>query len=207
MKILFATACLLLLSMKIQAQEYPKVELFGGYSHLRTGGETIDLTPLGGVGNATLKAGDLNGFNVSLIGNPHPKVGLLADFGGYYGPLNYTVRNGGSPVSVPARASFYTFLFGPQFHVRGADNKHTFFIHPVAGLVHARQTVSGQGNADARNAFGAAIGGGYDRRLSNRVSIRLFQVDYLVSRFDLGLGPRTQSNLRFSTGFVFRNKE
>ena len=50
-----------------------------------------------------------------------------------------------------------------------------------------------------------AIGAGVDFKVSRRFSIRLLQVNYLMTRFnELGLGAQSQNNLRVSSGVVFR---
>ena len=62
------------------------------------------------------------------------------------------------------------------------------------------------GNTNSRNAFGMALGGGVDYRLTNRFSIRPLQVDYLLTRFREGTsataGRESQNNLRASAGVV-----
>ena len=47
-----------------------------------------------------------------------------------------------------------------------------------------------------------ALGGGVDARINNRFSVRLGQLEYLMTRFDEGSAGSNQSNLRFSTGVV-----
>ena len=48
-----------------------------------------------------------------------------------------------------------------------------------------------------------AIGAGVDFKVSRRFSIRLLQVNYLMTRFnELGLGAQSQNNLRVSSGVV-----
>lgn len=47
------------------------------------------------------------------------------------------------------------------------------------------------------------IGGGVDAAITRNFAVRVAQLDYLPTRFSLGLEDR-QNNLRFSTGVVFR---
>jgi len=53
-----------------------------------------------------------------------------------------------------------------------------------------------------------AIGGGLDVRVSERVDLRVFQVDYnpifLSSGNELGFGNSGADNVRFSFGVVFK---
>ena len=60
-------------ALTLAAQDTPKVEVFGGYSHLR-------LT-----NDSGLEPADLNGWNASAKLNVTPRIGLLADFSGDYG--------------------------------------------------------------------------------------------------------------------------
>ncbi|HKX29812.1 MAG TPA: hypothetical protein VJ302_19130 [Blastocatellia bacterium] len=202
MKVLFSVACLLALSLTAFAQDTPRIEVFGGYSYLRTDGENTDLTQFGGTGTATQKGANLNGFNAAFAFNPTSRIGIVADAGGAYGTIKYAFTSGGTTVTIPASTSFYTFLFGPQANFRG--DRNTFFVRPLAGFIHGRQRVPGQVGTATDTAFAAAFGGGFDRKVSDSISIRIFQADYLLTTFDEGArGNGVQSNLRFSTGFVF----
>jgi hypothetical protein len=91
-KLALLVALLALLGLPASAQEYPKGEIFGGFSYARPGTEV-----------------NAYGWQVSISENPHRKVGLTADFGGQYKSI------GG------VTASAYEFLFGPRYTVRGKD--------------------------------------------------------------------------------------
>jgi hypothetical protein len=80
-----------LFAIPLSAQnDYPKAEVFGGFSFLRCcGGE------------------NLAGWQGSVAGNFHRNIGLVGDFGGQYKSI--------SGVGV----STYEFLIGPRFTVRG----------------------------------------------------------------------------------------
>jgi hypothetical protein len=56
----------LLLTLPALAQDYPKAEIFGGYSYLRSGGANF------------------NGGSGSVAYNPNPWLGLLGDIGVYH---------------------------------------------------------------------------------------------------------------------------
>ncbi|HKX33528.1 MAG TPA: outer membrane beta-barrel protein [Blastocatellia bacterium] len=216
MKLPLTITALLLCSLTAMAQEYPSVEAFGGYSYLRADGETIDLNQFGAPGNARQKASNLNGFNLGVVLNPHPTVGIAIDFSGHYGSTEYTLT---PPIFLPnpylatgrfsTKTSFHTFLLGPQFHLRRGDN--TLFVRPMLGFSHARErvkvttTTPGLPGPSSETSFAFSFGGGYDRRVSDRVAVRLFQADYLLTTFDQGFGANSQSNFRFSTGLTFGN--
>lgn len=144
--------------------------------------------------SADIVSGDhsnLNGWNGSLEGNFLPWVGIVADFGGYYGSNNFPT--GGGPVHVDA--SVHTFLFGPQVSVTAG--KFTPFAHALFGAGHVSASASGFSDSDT--SFSTALGGGVDYRLWHVVAWR-GQVDWLQTRFF----SNTQNNFRFSTGLVLR---
>jgi len=79
-----------LFAIPLSAQnDYPKAEVFGGFSFLRSGGQ------------------NLAGWQGSVAGNFHRNIGVVGDFGGQYKSI--------SGVGV----STYQFLLGPRFSVRG----------------------------------------------------------------------------------------
>jgi hypothetical protein len=121
---------------------------------------------------------NLNGWEVSgaLKGRV---LGFAADFSGHYG----------SPFG--PSTSLQTYLFGPQLSL-----PLPIFSPYVHALVGGARESSG-GISDT--AFATAIGGGIDTHIAPFFSYRLFQVDYLATRF----GGSTQNNLRVSTGLVF----
>jgi hypothetical protein len=88
-----------------RCQDYPKVELFGGYSYTRT-----DLPP--GHANAS-------GWATSLSGNLNRHFGLTADFAGHHGG---------------ASESFNTlqYMLGPRFTLR--QKRTTWFVHGLVGV-------------------------------------------------------------------------
>ena len=91
-KLALLVALLALVGLPASAQEFPKGEIFGGFSYARAGTEV-----------------NAYGWQVSISENPHRKVGLTADFGGQYKGF------GG------VTASAYEFLFGPRYTARGKD--------------------------------------------------------------------------------------
>jgi hypothetical protein len=78
----------------------------------------------------------------------------------------------------------------------------------MIGAVKLDQSVTlfGQNSGDDETAFAAGFGGGVDVRLSERISLRAFQADFILTRFDgQNIASDTQKIVRVSTGFVFRN--
>ncbi len=90
-KFLTLTVLLLLGSLSVIAQDFPKAEVFGGYQYSRQ--------------NST----NLNGWNGSLTGNFNPWFGLTADLSGAYH----------SEGGVGFRS--YTYTFGPTIASRNFE--------------------------------------------------------------------------------------
>ncbi len=84
-----------------------------------------------------------------------------------------------------------------MFNLAGTNSGQNGVASSNAGIVFS--------TASSQNAFAMTVGGGVDYRVSNRLSVRVAQVDYLLTRFnELGIGTQTQNNLRVSTSVTFR---
>lgn len=170
----------LAVSMVAGAQDYPKVELFGGY--------TYNHQSIGGTGF------NFNGGSGSVAINFTPVFGLVGDFGPYH--------NNTSGVSTTT----FTYLFGPKFAFRGNEHVTPFFQVLVGGAHDSSSFSSGvtsSSSSSSGNAFAMALGGGLDAKVSPHVAIRVAQVDYLLTKFQDDQDNR-QNNVRISAGIVFR---
>jgi hypothetical protein len=156
-----------LLAVPAMAQdEYPKAEIFGGFSYLN-----IDTK-----GTYGLDRQNAYGFQASVAGNFHKNIGIVGDFGGQYKSIE----------GVTAHA--YEYLFGPRFNYR--TEKANVFVHGLFG------GASIGGGGESFNGYAMGIGGGVDVKVSDHVAIRVMQVDYLPTHileawehnFRLGVG-------------------
>ncbi|HEU0369982.1 MAG TPA: hypothetical protein VFR42_12265, partial [Candidatus Acidoferrum sp.] len=101
--------------------------------------------------------------------------------------------------------NMYTYLFGPRISYRHMG-RITPFGQTLFGVAHA---LNGTYLNGKQTDFAMTVGGGFDFRLSRRISIRPIQADYLLTRFNefetfqLNTSNSTQNNLRLSTGLVF----
>lgn len=172
-------ALLVIFGIPAHAQEYSKVDVFAGYSLFRATPATS------GFNSFTLNGGSASGaFNINNW------LGGVADFGGYH---NGNILNTG------ASGTLYTYLFGPRVSYRKYD-RFTPFGQVLFGGAHASSTTFAAGS---EHAFAWALGGGLDARVNNRFSVRLGQLEYLMTRFgELGSGSKTQNNFRFSAGVL-----
>jgi hypothetical protein len=99
-----------------------------------------------------------------------------------------------------------TYTAGMRYSPKLGHSVLQPFGQALVGLGHASGTlVNGTGTnvGNAGAAFASIMGGGADWRLSRRWSIRLAEVDYLLTTFDNG-GNNHQNNLRINTGVVVR---
>lgn len=165
-RILLATMLMLFCASMAQAQtappqdddDYPKVEGYVGFSHLR-------LTGGGSVG--------LNGFNTSVVGNVSRYVGLKFDVSG-----NYKSESG-------AGLSIYNFTGGVQFKNNARAARLKPFAHLLAGGARIKESLGGFGDFSS-TGFSAIAGAGLDIRAGRRVDVRVIQVDYNLMRFGGG---------------------
>jgi opacity protein-like surface antigen len=179
-KLFFIAALALALPIIAQAQDSPRTEIFGGYSYLRLDDDLNDDR-------------DLNGWNASVNQNILKWLGFKADFSGHYGDSRVIFGTG-------ADLNTYLFLFGPQFSLRKFDRIQPFG-HVLFGVVRANaDSYVTRGPSFSDTAFAMAVGGGVDVKVLDKLSVRLFQADYVLTRFN----DDNQSNFRASTGLVLR---
>ena len=185
MKLKIAVCLLAFLSffgVAADAQDFPKVDIFAGYSYLRENPSTSGASSF-----------SLNGGSASAAYNATSWLSGVADFGGYH---NGNILNSGVDGTIS------TYLFGPRVTYRHYG-RVTPFGEVLFGVARASASISDTSGAE--NAFAMTLGGGLDYRLTERFAIRPVKVDYLMTRFsETGSGAQTQNNLRVSTGIVFR---
>ena len=171
---------------------YPAVDLFVGYSFVRFSTNTF-------VNSTTTSKETFNwhGLTGALAGNVNRWFSLVGDFGAY--------RIKDLPPSITGSA--YTYLFGPQFSHRG--ERWTPFVHALFGgatLADIQVSTSPSPSAFfnrsfSANSFATALGGGVDVNFNKHIGARLFQAEYLMTRFTDGNNNK-QNNMRASAGLV-----
>jgi hypothetical protein len=101
-------------------------------------------------------------------------------------------------------SQFGTLLFGPRIYRPGYHRVTPF----VEGLFGAAHTTGGTGFSipTSRNSFAMGTGRGLDLAATNHLSVRLGEVDYLLTDFrEIPGADRTvENNLRISTGIKFQ---
>ena len=191
-------AIIVFMPLFLVAQDAPKAELFGGYSYLRSSGNSF------------------NGWEGQATANLGRYFGVTRDVSGHYRTLISASLPG---ISAAANQHLYNFLFGPTATARFGN--HAVFGHALFGAAHsslgAGITIPIIGGVSTgvttANAFAMALGGGLDIGLSSRFAIRPVQVDYVYTRFGsvdaLSTGLATSANghqnsFRYSAGIVIR---
>jgi len=165
------------------AEEFPRGEVFGGYSYARVGELRNGL--------------NVHGWGASVSGNVNQYFGLTADFGGHYQsftPLTTALLN------VTSKASSHEFLFGPRVTARGQHV--TGFAHFLLGAARLKTTTSaGPAFLNFSDVgFAMGLGGGLDVNVGKNVALRVAQVDYVPVRVQ----SEWSHNMRYAAGIVFK---
>ena len=215
-RLAFCTALLLGSALLVSAQsptpnEYPKVEVFIGYSAL---GEANAPGINFGSNNDVAASYNANtGFETSIIRNFSKRLGIKGDFSAHFnnesdsGPITAC-----TPVCATVIQDFqlktrvYNLLAGPEFKARNST-RFTPFVHALGGFAHTSATFTTPGPTNIlflrRNdtSFAMALGGGLDIRASKRVSFRALMDYNPVFVNDSTVG--TRDFFRFSFGILF----
>lgn len=177
--------------------QYPRTELFGGYSYGYTD-----------VFNSGIRAG-LNGGDAGLQLNVAKWMGFVFEGNWFFGTSKI-------PVAVPrpfplcpeafcppgvdtfnVNTRLYNYMVGAQFPYRKSE-RWTPFGEALVG--HAGVRGEAFGTVETSGGISLLAGGGADYNVNKRFAVR-FKADYLQTReFKL-----KQDNLRFSVGIVIRS--
>jgi len=147
----------------------------------------------------TLSSYNANGGYGTLEYNFNRVFGIVADLG---------ANHAGSANGVELGNTTFEYLFGPRFNWR-----HGRFTPYVQALVGGERFSNGLNPAatdprllTSQNNFAAALGGGLDVAVTNRIAIKPFQLEWLTTQFNDSASNLkfVQNNLRYSAGVVFR---
>lgn len=194
------------------SDDYPKVEVFAGYSALgeANSGGRINFGP---TASTDSNYATPTGFETSVIGNFSKNFGIKGDFSAHFG--NDSGRSpftACTPTCTTATQDFqfktrvYNFLAGPEFKARNST-RFTPLAYALAGVAHTSATFTSTGPAlnfllkKSDNSLALAVGGGLDIRASKRVSFR-GTIDYNPV-FIRDSGSDRRDMVRFSLGLLF----
>ncbi|HWY51819.1 MAG TPA: hypothetical protein VNW72_10085 [Chthoniobacterales bacterium] len=121
---------------------------------------------------------------------------LMADFGSHSVPVFFRR-------TIDVDSQRYVYVFGPRVTV-WQNPRFRVFAEALAGGVHAEAKLTPQfpfsiSRTATADSFAMALGGGFDWRLTNHLSWRILQADYLGT----DLGQQWQSNFRASTSIAY----
>ncbi len=204
-----ATLFLCLCAANLPAQDYPKNEIQALYLHGQMDGLLGRQDPA--LAGRFQQRRPHHGFAFAYVRNASPISGLKVEVS--WMRDEHTVRGGGQAFAY--RQEPLWILAGSQFKRNRAGVRLKPFAHILGGASRYRTSLPSGGAATCGAAFGTAacparfasnrwtmatvIGGGIDIRVTERVDLRLAQVDYTpMSRFG-----KTAHNVRFGVGFLF----
>jgi opacity protein-like surface antigen len=179
-------------SLPSMAQEFSRAELFGGYQYLRFGGSTSN--------GSTSSSQAFPGWNASFAFNFNRYLGATGDVGAGYATIN------------GVSTSIYTFTTGPMVTLSSA-RKVNPYVHALFGAAYAKASVTSAGTTTSVSQVGstALLGGGVDVKVTQAISVRVIQADWLYYRFGsktfggVTIPASSQSNnVRLSIGLVYR---
>jgi outer membrane protein OmpA-like peptidoglycan-associated protein/opacity protein-like surface antigen len=180
----------------------PKWELFLGYTFWRDMPANFDN-----------RIDWLHGASMSIAYNFDRHWGLAFDVAGFPDSSIRLATAGAPAQTYDSSGTVFTYLVGPRLSFR--HERVTPFLQVMVGAAHAGPvTIDGCSGDPVCNplgsdtAFALTAGGGLDIKLRRRLALRLFQAEYLATRFhdpfSANAGRDWQGNLRLSTGLVFR---
>ena len=193
-------ALLVPLTAGVLAQGVPKVEIPVGFSFVNVHPNLAPITSFnvfGGGGQVDFNFGSVWGVKADFMGYTQGS-GLRNQLQthGYAGQVNGNV---------------FTYLFGPQIKKHSGTSQP--FAEVLFGAAHTNayadilkaegKLTQGSGN---NNGFSMAAGGGIDFKVSQHLSIRLVEVDYLLTRFSanhVANYTANQNNFRYLGGLNF----
>jgi len=175
-KLFILVAVILATAGSTVAQDFPKAEIFGGYQYIR-------LNPGGGATGANCQGGA-----GSVAGNLNHWFGVVGDFG--------ACKITGQPSGTSAH--LVNYLFGPKLTYR-SHGRLSPFAQVLFGGERIGVSATGLGST-SDSSFAMTFGGGADYELTNHVSVRVIQAEYLYTKF----GGTHQNNARISAGVVYR---
>lgn len=175
-KLMIVCGLLLLWSASARSQEGPGFDISGTYQYVR-------FNPGDGASGINCQGGS-GSFGAYFTS----RLGVVGEFGG--------CKVTGLPSGATAHELDY--LFGPRFYFPTKGRVFPF-VQALVGGEQFSAGVDGYGSGSS-SAFAMTVGGGADVTLTQHVSLRAIQVEYLYTHF----GGTSQNNVRLQSGIVWR---
>jgi opacity protein-like surface antigen len=195
-KSVIVAALLLMAAGTVAAQDFPKVETSPAFMYIRTapvGGGTQDFNCAGGGGTFA--------YNLSSM------LGIAADMDAC---KIFSLSNAYG-IGTQVSGSQFTYLFGPRLTLRNSSKFTPFFEASFGGdhlSLKCNSNSTCAGATFSANAFAMAVGGGFDIKLTSKISLRPVQAEYWYTRFgnDCSFeecnGNNNQNSFRLKSGIV-----
>ncbi len=217
-RLLLAWIVVVAVSGMAVAQDFPRFEIYGGYSAQRLGISDDDLDSITSImeeefelicpgcdSSVTSSKFLKKGFEGAFTVNVNSYFGIAVDVRyGFDDIITGRVSNG-SDLDINANIEYkdLAILAGPRFAFR--TERVTPFVHALFGMDRGKvKSVLAGTETDSweneETGLGIAVGGGFDVNLGNTVALRLAQVDYYLTRYN----EEIMNNISFSGGIVFR---
>lgn len=195
------------------AQDFPRVEIYGGYSAQRLGITDDEITSIMEEEIGCLSCDSFlsssrflkKGFEGALTVNVNSYFGFVADIRyGFDDILTGNVTNNDDvDVNATIKYTDLSVMGGPRFAFR--SDRVTPFVHALFGMDRGKISYETTGTSTdsgeiESTGIGIAVGGGFDVNLGDTVALRLGQVDYYLTRHN----EEFLKNVAFSGGIVFR---
>lgn len=142
----------------------------------------------------------LYGFETSLFVNATSWLAVGGEFMAGFGSrsIPYFFNR-----TLDVDSTRYIYVFGPRITV-WRDQKFRVFVEALGGGAHAEANVSTQSpfafsRTATANSVAGQIGAGFDWRVTDHVSWRILQADYIATN----LGNDWQNNFRATTAIVY----
>ena len=179
------------------ADDYNKVDVGVLYSHNRVDTGVEDPNQ-----NFLSEREGFHGFEAFVKGNVSRYVGLKGSYS--FNRKSFNTGGGTAATTFDVDTDIHQFLGGVEFKDNAKETKVKPFAHVLAGVAHARAKVSNStipfNDSENENGFAAAVGGGIDFKLGDRVDLRAVQFDYNPVRSN----GETSHNFRIGIGLIFR---
>jgi len=161
------------LSAQDEKEELPKVEVFGGYSLLRSEGENF------------------HGWKTAVGFTVNRWLAVAVDADGHY--FSETTSLG------KLKESEFSVTAGPHFSYRN-KSKIVPFAYAMAGVAWERSSLAGE--SESQSGFAFETGGGLDWEVSKKVSIRLVDIGASVANIggETTVKPKFATGVVFKFG-------
>jgi outer membrane immunogenic protein len=170
--------------VKLMAQAQPPHEIALDYTYVHTN------APPGGCGCFSM-----NGGGASYVYHYGPQFALLA---------NVEVVHASNVDANGDALTLTSFLAGPRFYYRRPSMRWVPYSQTLIGGVRGTGSLAAANSAGETNpvAFGASLGGGVEYDLSRTFTLRVIEVDYLLTTFPNYVNGR-QNNLHVTAGVAY----